>query len=148
VALASVASIFGAAARAGSRRAVSRASRLTSVSNSCDCRTGLARWASNRCSASASRRPRELASTRGSAGRTCFMRRASSTPSISGMCMSRIATSNASACCSQRSASAGESVSRTCMPPPAGLQAEHAAVGGVVVDDQQAPPVSSGCVPT
>ena len=39
---------------------------------------------------------------------------------------------------SQRSASAGDSVSRDVHAPLAGLQREHAPVGGVVVDDQHA----------
>ena len=52
--------------------------------------------------------------------------------------MSRIARSNASPASIQRSASCGDSVSRDCHAPLAGLQREHAPVGRVVVDDEHA----------
>ncbi len=52
--------------------------------------------------------------------------------------MSRIARSNGSPCSIQRSASAGDSVSREAMPHFAGLQREDAPIGGVVVDDEHA----------
>ena len=111
------------------------------MSNSCDWRDRLGEiGASNRPSVSpASRRPSELNSTSGSVGRLLadLPRQRERRPSPACACRGsrgrRPRPRRAS-----RSASSGDSVSRGAMPHFAVCSAEHAAVGGVVVDDQHA----------
>ena len=61
-----------------------------------------------------------------------------STPSISGMCMSRMPTSNGSPARIHASASAGEPVARGQHAPGVEVRGEDAPVGGVVVHDEHA----------
>ena len=80
---------------------------------------GLWRYAAKpSCSARASRRPSEVKRTRGSASPAGCSRiaRARATPSISGMCMSRMPTSKRSSARIHASASRGDPVARARMP--------------------------------
>ena len=136
--------------RSGRARRASCAEQPCQRVERCDWRSGLARYAAKRPVVVARFAPSERAEQHAAAARAgargCA--RASVMPSISGMCMSRIATSKRSPASSQRQRlAAATAVARDCHAPLGGLQREHAPVGGVVVDDQQALAGSSGCTP-
>ena len=105
--------------------------------------TGAPAWRGTRRTASssspASRRPSELRARAAAPGACRASRLASAMPSISGMCMSRIATSNGSPAVDPRAAlrPANPCRARAC-PTSSACSVEHAAIGRVVVDDQHA----------
>ena len=107
---------------------------------------GLVIWAAKRAlSAPTSRRPREENRIRGRSGRRALISRASITPSISGICMSRIATSKGSPRFEPLQRLPGRAAVAAHHAPGPRLQDEDAAIGVVVVHGQEAPAGQVGC---